>query len=162
VNETELFDALMAHFETGYDEQRNRVKQEDLDKQKIAADEGALIPARSGSPSSLEVRRPAVGPASDSRQGKKLARAEQERQWRIAQTAQRTALAVNSMIAVTVHGQNQLDKAQEVMTDCFYATKRRPEMNEFMARVTSRCLSMAESGVMAILESHPKRTGEDL
>ena len=162
MNETELFDALMAQYEADYNEQRNRVKQEDLDKQKRAADEGALTPVRSGSSSSLEVRQPTVGPASDTRQGKKLARAEQERQWRMLQTTQRTALAVNSMIAVTVHGQNQLDKTQEVMTDRFYATKRRPEMNQFMARVTSRCLSMAESGVMAILESHPKRIGEDL
>ena len=162
MNETDLFEAFMAECEGKYNKQRNRVKQEDLDKHKKVAAEGALIPANSSGSSSLEVRRPAVGPASDSRQGKKLARAEQERQWRIFQTAQRTALGVNSMVAVTVHGQKQLDVAQEVMTDCFYGVNRRPEMNEFMARVTSRCLSMAESGVMAILESHPKRIGEDL
>ena len=60
------------------------------------------------------------------------------------------------------HGQRQLDLAQEIMADRFYGVKRRAAMNEFMGQVTSKCLSLAESGVMAILESHPKRIAEDL
>ena len=109
-----------------------------------------------------DMKMPAVKPPSDTRRGRKMAEAEQEAQWRMIRTAQRTVVAANSVVAVSIHGQRQLDLAQEVMADRFYGVRRRPAMNEFMCEITSKCLSFAESGVMAIVESHPKRVAEDL
>jgi len=162
MKEKDLFDSLMADHEAEYRKERNRVKQEELDEQKVAAEEGVLVPADRPGCHSPEIRLPAVRAANDSRQSRKVAAAEQERQWRMVQTTQRTVIAANSMVAVAVHAQRQLDLAQEVMTERFYGVKRRSAMNEFMSHVTSRCLSTAESGVMAILESHPKRIAEEL
>jgi mRNA degradation ribonuclease J1/J2 len=162
MKEPDPFDSVMDDHEDDYRRKRNRVDQEELDSHKVPADEAGLVPVGSTKRSGAEIRLPAVRPATDSRQSKKLANAEQERQVRMAQTTQRTVLAQNSMVAVAVHAQRQLDLAQEIMIDCLYGVKRRPAMNEFMNQVTSRCLSLAESGVMAILESHPKRIAEDL
>ena len=162
MKETERFDSLMEDYESEYRTGRTRVERKKLDEQKVAADEGVLVPIDPSGRNSPEMRLPAVRPANHTRQSKKLAAEEQERQWRMVQTTQRTVVAANSMIAVAVHAQQQLDLAQEVMADRFYGSRRRPAMNEFMSEVTSRCLSMAESGVMAILESHPKRVAEDL
>jgi len=162
MNASEPFDSLMDDYERDYRRKRNRVDQEELDQHKVPADEALLVPATPTKGNGTEVRLPAVRPATDSRQSKKLAHAEQESQWRMVQTTQRTVIAQNSMIAVAVHAQRQLDLAQEIMIDRLYGVKRRPAMNQFMNQVTSRCLSMAESGVMAILESHPKRIAEDL
>ena len=159
---SEPFDDLMDDHEDDYRKKRNRVNQEELDRHKVEADDATLVPMASGKRGDAEVRLPAVRPATDSRQSKKLANAEQESQWRMVQTTQRTVIAQNSMIAAAVHAQRQLDLAQEIMIDRFYGVKRRPAMNEFMSHVTSRCLSLAESGVMAILESHPKRIAEEL
>jgi hypothetical protein len=156
----EMYEEIMADAQDGYDS--GTVSREDLEAQKVAAEEGSLRIGGSSLPSVPQVRIPTVKPPGGGRQARRQAEAELARQWRMVQTTQRSIIAVNSIIAVAAHGQRQLDIAQEVMSDRFYGVKRRPAMNQFMANVTSRCLQMAEAGVMAILESHPRRVAEDL
>lgn len=161
INE-EMFDSLMDELETEFKQNRNRVEQEEIDAQKETAQEGSLSLMKAPKRDDSDMKMPAVKPPSASRKGRKMAEAEQERQWHMVQATQRTVIATNSMVAAAVHAQRQLDLAQEFMADRFYGVKRRAAMNEFMGHVTSKCLSLAESGVMAILESHPKRIAEDL
>jgi len=158
----DLFDDLIDELDAELHSARNRVSQDELDEKKVPAQDDSLAvvsPARNDSPA---VRLPAVRPPTDNRRGRKAAEQEQARQWNMVQTTQRTALAADSMVAVTVHAQRKLDMAQEAMADRFYGVRRREAMNRFMGHVTSRCLGLAESGVMAILESHPKRIAEEL
>ena len=162
MNPNDLFDNLMADYEEEYLRHGNRAEQEDLDDRKVSPEGGALVPARIPNRNGPEIRLPAVKPANNSRRSRQQAAAEQDRQWRMVQTTRRTFIADGSVVAVAIHAQRRLDLAQESMADRFYSLRRHPAMNEFMSRVTSRCLSMAEAGVMAILESHPKRIAEDL
>jgi hypothetical protein len=158
----EMFDEMMEELETEFQQTRNRVDQDDLDDQKQEAEEGSLALTQASNRQDTGMRLPTVKPPNASRKGRKMAAAEQERQWSMVQTTQRTVIATNSMVGAAIHAQRQLDLAQEFMADRFYGVKRRAAMNEFMGQVTSKCLSLAESGVMAILESHPKRIAEDL
>ena len=158
----DLFDGLMQDYEEEYRQRDNRVDPEDLDSQKVAAPEESLAVTKSSGGHNQDMKMPTVKPPSDTRRGRKMAEAEQETQWSMIRTAQRTVLAANSVVAVAIHAQRQLDLAQEIMADRFYGVRRQPAMNEFMCEGTSNCLSLAESGVMAILESHPKRIAEDL
>ena len=157
----EIFDDLMSELESEFRQSHNRVGQEDLDAQKQTASADSLAVTKHTGQRESEMRMPVVKPPTESRQGRKMASEEQEKQWRMIQTTQRTVIAANSMVAVAVHAQRQLDIAQEFMADRFYGVKRHAAMNEFMGHVTSKCLSLAESGVMAILESHPKRIAEE-
>lgn len=127
-----------------------------------APKENSLVLTQHSAAQLTATRLPEIRPANNSRVARKEAEEEQKRQWRIVQSTQRTMLAASSMIGATVHAQRQLDAGQEALTGQFYGTNRHEVGNEFMQGVTSRCMAMMEAGVMAILESHPRRIAEDL
>lgn len=133
-----------------------------MSTKKTPSDEHRLVLAPQ-EPSPLPASRiPEVRPARSGRRARKAADAERERQWRMWQTTQRSILAAHSIVAVAVHAQEQLDMAQGIMADRFYDLERHDAMNPYMQDVTSKCLSVAEAAVLAILESHAKRLAEDL
>ena len=108
------------------------------------------------------VRVPAVNPPTDNRRGKKEAEAERMRLWRMGIVATRTAVANESILVVGVHAFRVMDRAAANIGDEFYGRKRPEAMNELMKRFAAKCLSCTESGISAILESHPKRIAEHL
>jgi hypothetical protein len=157
-----LLERLMSDWEGSGDFGQARIGQEELDAQKVAAGEGSLSLARGSTSGVPQTRMPAVKAPGESRRGRKIAEEEQVRQWRMVNTTTRSYAAINSVIAVTAHALIQVDVLQDVMTQRFYGVKRREPLNQFMADVTSRFLRLGEAGVLAILESHPKRIAEDL
>jgi hypothetical protein len=158
----DLLDRLMADRAGSDDFAHSRIGQEELDSQKAAAREGSLSLTRRSTSDIPRTTVPAVKPPGESRRGRKMAEEEQARQWRMEQATRRALAAINSVMVVTAHAQRQLDRAQAVMADRFYGVKRRAVMNEFMGEVTSRLVRITEAGVIAIVESHPKRIAEEL
>jgi hypothetical protein len=149
----QLFDSLRDEFDGQ--------KRQDADARKTAPQDTLVLVG--DSPAGLRSNRvPEVRPAQATRQGRKEAAAEQARQWRMIQTARRHELAQTAVVAVAVHAHQQLDLAQEIMADRFYGGKRHEAMNQYMGQVTSKCLAMAEAGVMALMENLAKGLAEDL
>lgn len=159
----DLFDKVFEAIKQEYDEKERRVGQEELNKQKsVPPQSTTLVVSTTQSSSGATMRLPAVRPAADTRIARKLAEQEQIRQWEIGQATTRTGLAVESTAVVIVHGYRVFDRAQNAITDEFYGVKRHEAMNEVMGKFAGKCLSCADSGIMAILESHPKRIAEHL
>ena len=108
------------------------------------------------------LRAPTARPAVDNRLGRKEAEKEQLRLQRIVYEAQRTAMVNNSIVAVIVHAHQQLDAAQEAMLSRFVGVQRTDTGNQFMSQVTVKLLGLAEAGVLALVESYPKRVAEEV
>jgi hypothetical protein len=155
----EVFEALKEEYDTGG---QNRASQEELNRRKTNAQDGSLMVTNPQNGTGMVLRQPAVKPALDNRRGRRAAEEEQIRQWRMVQTTNRTALAVESVAAVTVHGYRVMDRTQSVIADEYYGVKRNEAMSELMRRFASKCLSCSESGILALIESHPKRIADDL
>lgn len=155
-----VFDTLVQEFETQRD--GSRVNQRKLDAQKTAAQPGSLALVPTSSSGAPGMRLPAVRPYSGGRLARREAEAEQKRQWEIVQTTQRTMLATTSMAVATVHAQRQLEQGAEALAECYFGRKRHEAINEFMGKVTAECLARMQAGVMSILDTHPRRLGEDL
>lgn len=152
----------------GFDQQFETLRAEFDEKRRAKADARksaptlALVLAPETAAGLANNHSPEVRPAAGTRQARKEAMAEQARQWRMIQTARRHELAQTAVVAVAVNAQRELDLAQDMMADRFYTGTRHEAMNAFMQQVTSKCLALAEAGVMAILENLPKGLGEDL
>lgn len=159
----ELFDQVFEALKQDYDSNgHNRVSQEELDKEKSKAKDGSLVVASPQGGTGMVMSSPAVKPPIDNRRGKRAAEAETFHQWDMAQTTNRAALAEESVAVVAVHGFRVLDKTQSIIADEYYGVKRNEAMSELMRRFAAKCLSCAESGILAVIESHPKRIAEDL
>jgi hypothetical protein len=155
----EFYEALKQEYDTNG---HNRVSQEELDKSKAVPKDSTLVVSGPQGSSGMGMRQPTVRPALDTRRAKKAAEAEQLQQWGMVQRTNRTALATESVAAVCVHGFRVLDKTQAVIADEYYGVKRNEAMSEMMRRFAAKCLGCAESGILAVMESHPKRIAEDL
>lgn len=158
-----FFDQVFEEFKQEYDSNgQNRVSQKELNKRKSNAQDGSLMVSNPQSGSGMEMRLPAVKPPSDNRRGKRAAEEETLTQWDMGQKTTRATLATESVAMVCVHGFRVLDKTQSIIADEYYGVKRNEAMSELMRRFAAKCLSCAESGILAVLESHPKRIAEDL
>jgi len=155
----ELFETLKREYDN---DGRNRISREELDSRKsVPQDSSLVVSGYQGGPSA-GMRLPAVRPAVDNRRGRKAAEEEQVRQWNMVQKTNRTALASESMGAVCVHGFKVMDRAVSAISDEFYGVKRSEAVNEVMKRFAAKCIANCDSGILAVLESHPKRIAEDL
>ena len=159
---SQLFDDLFDALEKGFVSDQSRLSQEELDRQKHAPDSSSLPSVNVQRQSSPGLRLPAVRPYANGRRPRKDAEAEQKRQWQIVQTANRTAIANESITALNVHGLEVVDRATRRMTDQYYGVKRHEAHSRVMKHMLARCLENTVSGVQAILETHPKRIAEDL
>jgi hypothetical protein len=155
----QIFDALKREYDS---DGRNRISQEELDSKKSVPQDSSLMVSSYQSGPSTGMRLPAVRPAIDNRRGRKAAEEEQVKQWNMVQKTNRTALASESVAAVCVHGFKVMDRAVSAISDEFYGVKRNEAMNEVMKRFAAKCIAHCDSGVLAVVESHPKRIAEDL
>ena len=156
----DLFEQLLQGFED--ERQRSRANHKEFAAQQTMAKPDSLTLVPQVPKDTPAVRLPAVKPYAESRQARKEAEAEQRAQWRLVQTTQRTALAVSSMVAVSVHAQRQLNMGAGAMEACLWGEKRTEVMNQFVAQVTAECLARMDAGVMSVIETHPKRLAENL
>ena len=70
--------------------------------------------------------------------------------YEILHKAQRTNTAVNAMVAVASHAHRQLQAGAEVMINRLNAIDAHEAVEEVMLRVTGRCLTLMEAGVLAL------------
>ena len=157
------FDDIFGAYKDEYDRSgQQRVDQEELNRQKQAPKAGKFLVPTVQVSSALTVRtRPVKAPVNN-RRGRKLAEAEQIRQWEMDTKTLRTGKAIESVAAVGVYAFRTVDGAQNALADAYFGGKRREVMNPFMRRTAGRCLGLTEAGIMAIAESYPKRIAEDL
>lgn len=152
-----LLDEFLDEFEAEF--KRKRKKRKGADQ--VPPRAGSLVPIAQSSampvPRSIEVH-----PYDDSRAARKQAEEERKRRARMLWDAQRVAAAVDLTGAAVVHGQQQLDAAQDAMSRQFYHRERSPAMNQFMAEATGELLMRTKAATMAYLEVLPKKLGEEL
>lgn len=155
----EVFEALKQDYDS---DGQNRISQEELNKGKTNAQDGSLMVTNPQSSTGITMRQPAVRPPMDNRRGKRAAEEEQLVQWKIGQKTTRTGIAIESVAAVTVHGFRTMDRTQGIIADEYYSVKRNEAMSELMRRFAAKCLGCTEAGILALIESHPKRIADDL
>ncbi|HUV95750.1 MAG TPA: hypothetical protein VMX14_13125, partial [Anaerolineae bacterium] len=105
------------------DELFNRAFQEikeEFDKGKSVPKEDSLVPTTRGQGSVPSVTVPNVRPPSAGRMARTVAEAEQMRQWRMVQTANRTLLAMESMEVVASQAFVAADEQQARISYRFY------------------------------------------
>ena len=158
----DLYDELFGALKEEYDGHRQRIKQEELDKQKEVPPERSLTVSHSGGGEGTGLVPPAVRPPVPTRRGRKRAEEVQIQQWEIGQETNTTALAEQSVGAVAAHTFTVMDRTQSMIADEFYGVKRNEGMNELMRKFAAKVLSRADASLAALQESHLKRIAEDL
>lgn len=138
------------------------IDQQKVETQRVGATEEGMTLLNQGKGTLPVVRTPIAKPAVDTRLARKEAEKEQMRLQRLAYEAQRTAMANNTIVAVIVHAQQQLDSAQEAMMSRYLGVSRTKTGNEFMQQVTVKLLALAEASVLSLVESYPKRIAEEV
>ena len=158
----ELFEEFFDMLTSEYDRTRDRVDQEEVSRAKKAPQGDSLVVSDRARGLVPGARVTAVEAPIRGRKAKKEAEEETMRLWRIWLSFRRTALANESIGAVSSHGFRAIDKTVSDIFDEFYFVKRHEASNRLMQRVAARCASCAEAGILAIMESHPKRVAEYL
>ena len=154
----EIYDELQSEFNSV----RNRVAPEDLERKKAAPGDSSLS-ADSRPHELVPVVRPRfVGPPVKNRKSRAEADEEKMRQWRMLQITVRSAVANESIGMATTHAFKVFDGVQNAITDRYLGVKRPEAMNDLMGNMARRCLTCAQAGILAVLESHPKRVAEEL
>ena len=147
------------------DELFNRAFQEikeEFDKGKSVPKEDSLVPTTRGQGSVPSVTVPNVRPPSAGRMARKVAEAEQMRQWRMVQTTNRTLLAIESMEVVASHAFFAADNLLGRISGRFYRGKRYEGMNSLASKCAAECLKRGVAGILSFVDSHPKRVAENV
>lgn len=135
---------------------------EEFDKRKSVPEENSLLPTATGGGSVPSVTVANVRPPIKGRMGQKVAEAEQMRQWRMSQTTNRTALAVESMEAVASHAFFAIDNLAGRISIRHYEKPRYKGMNLLVGKCAAECLKRGVAGILSFVDSHPKRVAQDI
>ena len=135
---------------------------EEFDKGKSVPEENSLVPTTRGGGSVPSVTVPNVRPPSAGRMARKVTEAEQIRQWRMVQTANRTLLAMESMEVVASHAFFAADNLARRISIRYYITERYKGMNSLVGKCAAECLKRGVAGILSFVDSHPKRVAEDI
>ena len=149
--------AIDEMFDRAFQEMR-----EEFDKGKSVPKENSLVPTTGGGGSVPSVTVPNVRPPGAGRMARRVADAEQMRQWRMVQTTNRTLLAMESMEVVASQAFVAADELQARISDRFYRMIRYKELNSLAGAWASECLKRGVAGILSFVDSHPKRVAEDI
>ena len=133
-----------------------------VEASKVQAPKTSLVLANRSQSNALAIATPNVRRLMNDRQSRKEYEEQTRKLQEMMYMAQRTEFAAQSLAVVAVHADQVLDQTQEALATRYYGRKRTPEMQNAMNAVTSQLWTITASGVIAMVETDPKRVSEEL